>query len=211
MPVRLRLTTRRLALLGVLLLLVLPAACRDRTPPLPSLAPAATVLAFGDSLTAGTGAEDFESYPARLQQLIGRSVVNAGRPGELSAEGVARLPALLDRYQPQLLLLCHGGNDLLQHRDEAQVAENLRAMVRLARERGVAVLLLGVPKPGLSLSPPAYYGEIAREFSLPYDGETLGEILSDRTLKSDPIHPNARGYERLAAAVADLLHKARAL
>lgn len=196
--------------LTLLLLLVLLAACQEG-PVLPPLPPGGVVLAFGDSLTFGTGAAAGESYPDRLQVLIGREVVNAGIPGELSAEGRRRLPELLDRHRPALLVLCHGGNDLLQRSGEGPAAENLRAMLSAARERRVGVLLVGVPRPGLFLSPPPLYEELAGEFAVPYEGEALPEILADRTLKSDPIHPNAEGYRRLAEALARRLKKAGAL
>jgi len=68
-----------------------------------------------------------------------------------------------------------------------------------------------VPKPDLSLAPPVFYASIAGEFTIPYDGDTLAGILSDRSRKSDYIHPNALGYQQLAEAVHDLLHAARAL
>lgn len=193
-------------------LLALPATgCRERPPQLRALPENATIVAFGDSLTHGTGAGANESYPVQLEQLIQRPVVNAGVPGEVTAEGLARLPALLDRYQPFLLILCHGGNDLLRRSGEEQAAENLRAMIRLARGRGIDVVLIGVPKPDLSFSPPVFYASIAGEFALPYDGDTLAGILADRSRKSDYIHPNALGYRHLAEAVHSLLTSARAL
>jgi lysophospholipase L1-like esterase len=192
-------------------LFLLNAGCRERPPQLRPLSENAVVLAFGDSLTHGTGAGANESYPFRLEKLIQRPVINAGVPGEVTAEGLVRLPVLLDRYRPSLLILCHGGNDLLQRSGEEQAAENLRAMIRLARERGIDVVLIGVPKPDLSLEPPAFYARIAKEFVLPYDGDTLAGILSDRTRKSDYIHPNALGYQQLADAVHTLLQAAHAL
>jgi lysophospholipase L1-like esterase len=67
------------------------------------------------------------------------------------------------------------------------------------------VLLIGTPEPGFSVSPPSFYGGIAKEYRVPYEGAIVGEVLKDRTLKADPIHPNARGYriiaERLAATL----------
>jgi lysophospholipase L1-like esterase len=182
-----------------------------RPPALPQLAPEAVVLAFGDSLTHGTGAAAAESYPAVLEALIGRRVVNAGVPGELSAAGRDRLPGLLHRHAPRLLILCHGGNDLLRRRPADETEANLREMVTAARARGVAVVLLGVPAPGLWLSPAAVYGRLADELGLPYEGEVLAEVLGDNRLKSDAIHPNREGYRRLAEAVADLLREAGAL
>jgi len=193
-----------------LLILALLAACA-KGPHLPPLAADATILAFGDSLTAGTGANETESYPAVLARLTGRRVVNAGIPGEVSAAGVARLPELLERERPALLLLCHGGNDLLGRQSPQDIAANLRSMVRLARERGVAVVLLAVPSPDFSLSPPPLYAEVALEFGIPCVQKALAKILGKSSLKSDHIHPNAAGYRQLAEAVAELLKKAGAL
>lgn len=187
------------------------AGCKADKPPLPRLAADATVLAFGDSLTYGTGAAREQSYPAVLAELTGREVVNAGMPGEVSAAGLARLPELLDEYSPQLLILCHGGNDMLRRSDLAAAAGNLREMIALARERGIEVVLLGVPKPGLFLNAAEFYGEVAASTGVPYEPEALPEILADAALKSDPIHPNAKGYRRLAEAVYALLQEAGAL
>jgi lysophospholipase L1-like esterase len=187
------------------------AGCGGSTPKLSKLPADAVVLAFGDSLTFGTGAQPETSYPAVLEQLIGRKVWSAGVPGEVSAAGLARLPSALDDYQPRLLILCHGGNDFLRKLGDAQAAENLRAMIRLAKRRNINVLLIGVPKPGLFLSPPDFYAEIAKEFGLPYEDAALKAILRDNELKSDLAHPNARGYAKLAEAIAALLKKSGAV
>lgn len=199
----------RLAVVLVLLSgLLLTLGC-DRTPPLPKLAGDAVVLAFGDSLTFGTGATAGESYPEVLQTLLGRRIVNAGVPGEVSADGLARLPALLEAHAPDLLILCHGGNDFLRRHPQEDVAANLRAMIELAQSRGAAVVLVGVPQPGLTVQPPDFYSELAREFALPYEGEILHDLLTDRDLKSDTIHPNAAGYRRMAEALQRLIAKAQ--
>jgi lysophospholipase L1-like esterase len=95
--------------------------------------------------------------------------------------------------------------------DEGQTAENLRGMIRLAKQRDIDVVLIGVPKPGLFPSPPDFYAEIAKEFGLPYEDAALKAIVRDNELKSDLAHPNVRGYARLAEAVAALLKKSGAL
>lgn len=196
---------------AALVLLLAIAGCGPKTPRLPALAPEAVVLAFGDSLTFGTGANPEESYPAELSRLIGRTVINAGVPGEVSAEGLARLPAVLDAHSPALLVLCHGGNDLLRRFDESATAQNLRDMVKLARSRGIAVVLVGVPRANLGLSMPPFYNELAAAEKLPVEAGIVSEIERDRALKSDSVHPNAAGYRRFAEALAKLLRAAGAI
>src|SRR5918992_197951 len=149
-------------------LILLIWGCGER-PKMERLAPDAVVLAFGDSLTFGTGANEDESYPAQLEKLIARRVVRAGVPGEVTAQALARLPQVLDEHSPRLLLLCIGGNDFLRRLGDAQAEANVRAMVKLARERGVEVVLIGTPQPGLRPTPPPFYEAIAEDFGLPYD------------------------------------------
>jgi lysophospholipase L1-like esterase len=185
-------------------------ACSSQ-PTLPSLANDAVIVAFGDSLTFGTGSEPTESYPAVLEKMIGRRIVNAGIPGEVTGDGLLRLPEVLEREKPALLLLCHGGNDELRRLNQQQAANNIREMIRLAQKRNVAVVLIAVPAPGLSLSPASMYREIAKELSIPIEEEILSSILSNSSLKSDYIHPNAAGYQRLAEAIAALLKKKGAI
>jgi acyl-CoA thioesterase I len=192
------------------LLFALLASC-GKPPALPFLETNANVLAFGDSLTFGTGANPHESYPAKLKTLINRNVIGAGVPGEVSEEGLARLPAMLDEHQPKLMILCHGGNDFLRKLDEGKAAANVRAMVKLAKDRGIAVMLLATPKPGLSVSPPKFYGEIAKEFSLPINDGVLRKVLTDNSLKSDLVHPNAQGYAVIAEELAKLMKAAGAV
>ena len=180
-------------------------------PKLPVLSNDAVIVAFGDSLTFGTGSEPAESYPAVLEKMIGRRVVNSGVPGEVTGDGLLRLPEVLEREKPALLLLCHGGNDQLRRLNQQQAANNIREMIRLVQKREVAVVLIAVPAPELSLLPPSMYREIAKELSIPVEEETLSSILANNSLKSDYIHPNAAGYHRLAESIATLLHKSGAI
>ena len=112
---------------------------------------------------------------------------------------------MLEATQPKLLLLCHGGNDFLRKLPEGEAAANVRAMIQLA------VVLIGVPKPGISPFPAAFYADIAKEFAVPYEDSILKTVLTDNALKSDWVHPNAKGYARVAQAMAELLKKAKAV
>ena len=197
--------------LVVVLSLSALAACGDAPPPLPRLGADDVVLAFGDSITYGTGARPEESYPEVLAQLIGRRVVGAGVPGEVTANGLQRLPEVLDEVKPKILLLCLGGNDMLRKVEPVAIEANLRTMVRIARDRGIAVVLIAVPKPALFGGNAAFYQTIARENDLPLESKILKDILFDNEFKADPIHPNAKGYQRLAEAVAALLRRTGAI
>ena len=193
------------------MLALLAAAGCGEPAKLAPLAPDDVILAFGDSLTYGTGAAESESYPAQLEQLIHRKVVRSGVPGEVSAQALARLPATLDDVQPKLLLLCIGGNDFLRNLGRAQLEANVQTMVAVARQRGVDVVLIGTPEKGLLLTPPAFYADLAKRYRLPYEGDVIGEILRHSDLKSDPVHPNARGYRRIAERLAALLKRSGAI
>ncbi len=171
----------------------------------------AVVLAFGDSLTYGTGTNAKTSYPRVLEELIGREVINAGIPGETTKKGVQRLPMELEEYQPALVILMEGGNDFLRRYPPKETRENLRRMIRQIRASGAEVLLVGVPAPGLMLSSAELYEELAQELDVPYLDGVMADILSERELKSDPIHPNGEGYRLFAEAVTAFLRERGAI
>ncbi|MBI1965606.1 MAG: arylesterase [Betaproteobacteria bacterium] len=199
-------------LCALLLSLLLPfAGCGGKGPQVPKLGANDVILAFGDSLTHGTGAKEEESYPAVLAQLTGRQVVRAGVPGEVTVQGLARLPSVIEEYGPRLVIVCLGGNDMLRKVSDAEIARNLRAIIKEIKGRGIAVVLVGVPKPALITSAPEFYAGLAKEFGIPYEGKVVTSVLYSPDMKSDAIHPNAKGYRRMAEAIADLLKKAGAL
>ncbi len=180
-------------------------ACGKPTPRLDPLNSQQPILAFGDSLTFGFGANKTQSYPTRLSKLIDIPVINAGVNGELSAAGVTRLKRLLNTYNPQLLLLCHGGNDILQKGDLNKMADNLSAMITLAQNKGIQVILIAVPRVSLLLSAAQQYQQVADEKQVVIDNELLAELLKQPALRSDLVHLNASGYQQMAENIARLL------
>lgn len=196
---------------AVLLATFLLEGCGERVPRVPAVGPDQVIVAFGDSLTYGTGAAESESYPVVLGELIGRKVVRSGVPGEVTAQGLARLPQVIGEHRPALVIVCLGGNDMLRRVDEAQIRSNLRQIITALRGRGISVVLVGVPKPALLTSAAAFYGELAKEYRIPYEGKVLNDIMYQLELKADTIHPNAKGYRRMAEAIAQLLKQAGAI
>ncbi len=180
-------------------------------PQLEPLAADARILAFGNSLTHGTGASPEESYPAVLAELVGRDVVRSGVPGEETAAGRERLPGVLGDVEPDLLILMHGGNDILRDRAAGDIEANLAAMVEMAHARGVRVVLVGIPERSLFSSVAGFYEDVAAAHDVPLETGIIRTILRDDGLTSDPIHPNAAGYRRLAEAVRNLLAESGAI
>jgi acyl-CoA thioesterase-1 len=201
--------TRRAWLASALL-----AACSRESSLAQPVPAGATVLALGDSITYGTGAPSGASYPDALAKLTGWNVVNAGVPGNTSAQALERLPALLAEHRPALVLLGIGGNDFLRRLPETDTRANVKRAAQLARDAGAQVLLIAVPRPTLaarftgSLDDHALYGEIAEELKLPLQRGGWAEVLGDERLRSDAIHANAAGYEAFAQR---LLATARAV
>jgi len=165
----------------------------------------ATILAFGDSLTYGTGTSRDKAYPAVLAALINRKVINAGVPGEISEKGLPRLSALIKQYQPDLIIICHGANDILRKMDINQTRNNLQKMIDIAKQNNSQVVLVGVPEFSLFLNTSPIYRKLAEANHLPFSDDILAEILMKNAFKSDHIHPNSLGYQLFAENISLLL------
>jgi len=184
-------------------------SCSNSLPTLKPLSSNAVIVAFGDSLTFGTGTNSqTESYPAVLQQLTGRTVINSGIPGEISQQGLLRLPLILEQTKPDLVVLCHGGNDLIRRLGNDQLKNNLDKMIQLIQQSGAEVVLIAVPRLSITLAVPELYAELATAYNLPIELTVLAELEGDSAMKSDTIHPNSAGYKLLAERIRGLIFTA---
>jgi lysophospholipase L1-like esterase len=194
------------------MLVLLLSACTADQPRIRQLSSSATIVAFGDSITYGSGAAPSDSYPSILRALTGLNVINSGIPGETSSKGLVRLADVLDSENPQLLILCHGGNDFLRKLDQQQLYHNMVAMIKQARERDIDVILLGVPQPKLMFMKSApVYEKVAKELKVPINTEIIPKVVSDNSLKSDLLHPNKSGYRLIAESVYQLIKQSGGL
>ena len=191
---------------GAGLLLVTLAGCgRDKKTAQP-VQPGSTVLALGDSLTFGTGASTETSYPAVLAGLTGWNVVNAGVPGDTSAQALARLPALLAEHQPKLVIVSIGGNDFLRKLPESDTRAHVHAICKQSLDAGAQVLLVAVPRATVAaalgqMTDHALYAEVSKDLKIPLQREAWGEVLAQPDLRADAVHANARGYAQFARSV----------
>lgn len=198
----------RMFILGCLVCLVSACGQPER---LAEVAPGATVLAFGDSVTVGVGATEGEDWPMLLAERTGWIVVNGGVSGDTAQNGRQRIAALLEDYRPSLVIIELGGNDFLRRRPHAAVKEDLRAIVTAVREAQAQPVLMAVPELSLMAvvagrpADAALYAELAEEENIPLIDKVFSEVLGAPDLRADQIHPNAAGYARMADGIIEAL------
>lgn len=173
------------------------------------------ILILGDSLSAAHNIPLEKGWAHLFANDMGTrfpqtSVINASISGETTFGGRQRLPQLLDEHMPTHLIIELGGNDGLRGLDFAQTTENLRLMVRLAQDRGIVVLLIGVRMPpnfGAAYNArfQQVFESVAGEFGIHYLPKFLdGVAASDPALmQQDGIHPTAIAQPILARKVED--------
>jgi len=170
------------------------------------------VICFGDSLTEGVGAGAREDYPSLLAQQLQYSVINAGKSGDTSADGLARLERDVLGRNPRLVIVLFGGNDFLRQVSLSATRKNLEEMIQTIQARGAMVALVGTRLGFFTDEYGPIYQEIAQRYGALFIPEILKGILSDPKLKSDSIHPNGAGYrlmaERIIERIKPLLEEA---
>lgn len=166
-----------------------------------------SIVAFGDSLTAGYGARKGEDYPSKLAARIGATVINAGVSGDTTEGALARIEEDVLSNEPRIVIVGLGGNDFLRGVPLAATETNLRDIVRRIHAGGAMVVLLGFEFPSLTANYAEMYERVAADERCLLVDDVLDGIMSDGKLKSDAIHPNAAGYELLAERVAGPLKK----
>ena len=166
-----------------------------------------SIIAFGDSLTAGYGAGEGQDYPTVLSGLSGVTVQNAGVSGDTTESALARLDTDVLSKNPRLVIVGLGGNDFLRRAPIASTEENLRTIVRRIQESGAMVMLLGFRFPSIGGNYEDMYERVAEEERAYLVTGTLKGVLNDPSMKSDEIHPNAKGYALMAERIREPLQK----
>jgi len=156
-----------------------------------------TIVAFGDSLTFGTGVPTAQSYPMQLSELIGEEVINLGIPGDTSANALARINDVLIK-NPRIVLLTIGGNDLKNGVKKEITFENIKNIIVALQDNGSLVILGGIDIPLFGRGFESAYKDLAKDTGSVLVPNVLEDIIGKRELMSDAIHPNSKGYQLMA-------------
>ena len=175
------------------------------------------ILVLGDSLSAGLGVNYDQAWPSLLQSRINKigasyRVINAGVSGDTTSGGISRLPRLLKKYSPEILILELGGNDGLRGTSLKAIEKNLRDMINSAQSNDITVILIGVQLP------PNYgvlytegfeniFSDLAKEYGLGLIQGSLKTMVNEGLMQSDGIHPNVPGHRQIESIVWELLKK----
>jgi len=171
----------------------------DSAPEITNAVPAGeTVVCFGDSLTSGYGASTGRDYPARLSQMIGEPVINAGVPGDTTASALTRIEEDVLSYDPRIVLITLGGNDLKNNVPPGEAFANLSEIIAVIQEHGALVIVGGVDVPFWGRGFEEEYKRVCRESGAVLIPNILDGILGKPQLMSDMIHPNDTGYAIMA-------------
>jgi acyl-CoA thioesterase-1 len=183
-----------------------------------SFTQAATLMVHGDSLSAGYGILPEESWVSLVGQALGDEyrVINTSISGETSKGGLDRLPALLDKFQPDILLVELGANDGLRGYPIDQMYDNLQKMITLAQNQGIEVILLGIRLPpnfGKRYTEPFFnsFAELAQIHDLLYLPFLLENVAQYPDLmQADGLHPQKAGQPIIVDSVRPLIERALA-
>ena len=167
-----------------------------------------TLLILGDSISAAYGLDEREGWVQLLRDRLDEKglevkVVNASISGETSAGGLTRLPRLMREHSPDWLVLELGGNDGLRGYPPRALQQNLLQMVKLAREGGAEVLILGMQMPpnygkAYTKAFAAVYPKVAEAQQVPLVPFFLETVaLVDGAMQTDGIHPTAKAQPAL--------------
>ena len=204
-----KLRGRFLMLAGIGLSAIISVTGCGSEPQQDTLPAGSTVVALGDSLTYGYGANPKTAYPTVLAELSKWNVVNAGVNGDTSADVLTRVNEITEQ-NPDLVLLGVGGNDVLQRISPDTTRANIIATIDTLQSNNIDVVLIAEPYFSTSAlfgkaSDNPLYEDIAEAEGIPLYSDGWSTVLSDEALKSDKIHANAAGYRQFAEGLHDYL------
>ena len=156
------------------------------------------IICFGDSLTFGTGAAENMDYPIQLSRMISKSIINAGIPGDTTAMALDRLEEDVLSKSPRMVLITLGGNDLKNRISKETAYQNLKKIIVSIQDQGALVIVGGISIPFWGRGFGEMYQRVCKETQALLIPNIFDGILGNKSLMSDSIHPNEKGYTLMA-------------
>ncbi len=164
------------------------------------------VIMFGDSLVEGVGATVGNALPEQLGKKLGVNIVNYGVSGDTTRDGLARLDEAL-LAKPKVAIVLLGGNDFLKKIPRNETFQNLEKIVTAFQAQGAVTVVVGVRSGIVGGGADEAYEDVAERTGSVYISDVLSGVFAHSDLMSDAIHPNDRGYEKIAERLAPILEK----
>jgi acyl-CoA thioesterase-1 len=172
--------------------------------------PGSSIICYGDSITYGPRAVEGGDYPSYLALMVDREVINAGGSGDTTEDGLDRLETDVLEEDPYLVIIEFGANDYFKGIPKEETLDNLEEMILLVQEKGAMTALCDVSGGDILGVYDIYHKDLKRlaartgSIFIPY---LMKDIIQDASLKSDQMHPNAKGYEIVAERVYRAIEK----
>ena len=188
----------------LIFILFLPLLCACTKKPLFYNSKAPDIVAFGDSLTYGLGVSRDNAYPAVLSQLAGREIVNLGVSGNTAQQGAMRMHDI-GKSMPCMVLIEFGGNDLLQNRPMEETRKALEEIIDYVHGLNAMAVIVDTGGNYQMSRYTKMMKKLAKKKRALFIPGIMDGIFSDKSLKSDILHPNEKGYEIIADKVYEAL------
>ncbi len=160
-----------------------------------------SIVCLGDSVTYGYGAERGEDYPSALKKFVSVPVINAGVDSDTTAKGLVRIESSVLDKKPFLVIVEFGANDFLEKVPREDTLANMKEIVRRIQEHGAMVAIVDISAGMLFNEYRAAFQKIAKETGSLFIPNILSGIITNPGLKSDFVHPNAKGYSLIAQRI----------
>jgi acyl-CoA thioesterase I len=162
------------------------------------------IVAFGDSLVEGVGASPQDNFVALLSKELGKPIINLGKSGDTTKSALARLDEI-KKHDPGIVMVLLGGNDALRRVPKTETKENLSAIIEELQNAGAIVILLGVQSGIFGDSYDEMFEELSRKSGTAYVSNVLQGLIGKPEFMYDTIHPNGKGYARIAERVLPVI------
>ncbi len=165
-----------------------------------------SIVAFGDSLVQGVGATEGNDFITLLEQKVAEPIVNLGKSGDTTESAIGRIDTIWE-HDPKIVIVLLGGNDYLRRVPIETTFTNLDTIVKEIHSHGAAVLLLGVRGGLIRDTYNSRFTDFAKSHGVGFVPNVLDDIIGNKELMSDTIHPNDKGYILVTNKIAPELKR----